>query len=272
VSSGTPTSGAVSVLDRPNSHIGRSVPRPNARRLLHGRGQFVDDIVLPPLAHVAFWRSPFAQARIKGIEREATARSPGVIRVVTGAEIAKICSPWVGVLAHHQGIKSAPQYPLAMERTCWQGEAVAAVVASARRAAEHALERLAVDLEELPAVTDMASALVPATPLIHPELGDNLTFERKLEVGDVDGAFENAAAVVEHSFGRNTGVTLEPRAILADYDPAEHRLTIYHSFQTPHMMQDIVARHLGVPAANVRVICRDVGGSFGLRCTSIPTR
>ena len=271
MSSAAATSG-VSVLDRPNSYIGRSVPRPNARRLLHGRGQFVDNIVLPRMAHVAFWRSPFAHARIKGIEREPAARSPGVMRVVTGAEIAEICRPWVGVLAHLEGIKSAPQYPLAMERACWQGEAVAAVVASTRRAAEDALERLAVDLEELPAVTDMASALDPATPLIHPELGDNLTFERKLEVGDVDGAFENAAAVVEHSFrfGRHTGVTLEPRAILADYDPAEHRLTIYHSFQAPHMMQDIVARHLDVPAANVRVICRDVGGSFGIKVHIYP--
>ena len=108
--------------------------------------------------------------------------------------------------------------------------------------------------------------------MIHPELGDNLTFERKLEVGDVDGAFDDAAAVVEHSFrfGRHTGVTLEPRAILADYDPAEHRLTIYHSFQAPHMMQDIVARHLDVPAANVRVICRDVGGSFGIKVHIYP--
>ena len=118
----------------------------------------------------------------------------------------------------------------------------------------------------------MERALDPATPVIHPELGDNLTFERKLDVGDVDGAFANAAAVVEHTFrfGRHTGVTLEPRAILADYDPAEHRLTIYHSFQAPHMMQDIVARHLDIPAANVRVICRDVGGSFGIKVHIYP--
>jgi aerobic carbon-monoxide dehydrogenase large subunit len=219
LSSAAATSG-VSVLDRPNSYIGRSVPRPNARRLLHGRGQFVDDVVLPRLAHVAFWRSPFAHARIKSIETKAAARSPGVIRVVTGPDIAELCTPWVGVLAHLQGIKSAPQHPLAVERVCWQGEGVVAVVATTRRAAEDALELVAVELEELPAVTDMERALDPTTPVIHPELGDNLTFERKLDVGDVDGAFANAAAVVEHSFrfGRHTGVTLEPRAILADYE------------------------------------------------------
>jgi aerobic carbon-monoxide dehydrogenase large subunit len=272
VSKGTAGSGGVSVLDRPNSYIGRTVPRPNARRLLHGRGQFVDDVALPRLAHVAFWRSPFAHARIARIETAAAASSPGVIRVVTGAEIAKLCKPWVGVLAHLQGIKSAPQHPLALERACWQGEAIVAVVATSRPAAEDALEQLTVDLEELPAVTDMETALDPATPVIHPELGDNLTFERKLEVGDVDGAFANAAAVVEHTFrfGRHTGVTLEPRAILADYDPAEHRLTIYHSFQAPHMMQDIVARHLDIPAPSVRVICRDVGGSFGIKVHIYP--
>jgi carbon-monoxide dehydrogenase large subunit len=272
VSNGAPGSSGVSVLDRPNSYIGRSVPRPNARRLLHGRGQFVDDVVLPRLAHVAFLRSPFAHARIGSIETAAAARSPGVIRIVTGAEIAKLCTPWVGVLAHLQGIKSAPQYPLATLRACWQGEAVAAVVATTRRAAEDALELIAVDFEELPPVTDMERALDPAAPVIHPELGDNLTFERKLEVGDVDSAFADAAAVVEHTFqfGRHTGVTLEPRAILADYDPSEHRLTIYHSFQAPHMMQDIVARHLDIPAANVRVICRDVGGSFGIKVHIYP--
>ncbi len=257
---------------RPNSYIGRSVPRPNARRLLQGRGQFVDDILLPRTVQVAFYRSPLAHARIGRIETAAAAASPGVIRVVTGAEIATICTPWVGVLAHLQGIKSAPQYPLALERACWQGEPIVAVVATSRRAAEDALELLAVELEELPAVTDPETALDPGTAVIHQELGDNLCFERKLEIGDVERAFAGAAAVVEHSFrfGRHTGVTLEPRAILADYDPAEHRLTIYHSFQAPHMMQDVVARHLDIPATNVRVICKDVGGSFGIKVHIYP--
>jgi aerobic carbon-monoxide dehydrogenase large subunit len=263
---------AVSLLDRPNSYIGRNVPRPNARRLLHGRGQFVDDVVLPRIAHVAFYRSPLAHARIESIDAEAAAASPGVIRVVTGAEMARVCSPWVGVLEHLPGIKSAPQYPLAIDRACWQGEAIAAVVAESRRAAEDAVELVSVELEELPVVADMETALDPKTPVIHPDLGDNLTFERKLEVGDVDDAFAAASAVVEHTFrfGRHTGVTLEPRAILADYNAAEHQLTIYHSFQAPHMMQDIVARHLDVPATNVRVICRDVGGSFGIKVHIYP--
>jgi aerobic carbon-monoxide dehydrogenase large subunit len=262
----------ISVLDRPNSYIGRSVPRPNAPRLVQGRGQFVDDIRLPRLAHVAFWRSPLAHARIKAIDTSRAAASHGVIRVVTGQELSALCTPWVGVLAHLQGIKSAKQHPLAIERATWQGEAVVAVVAESRAAAEDAVALVEVELEELPAVTDMETALDSSTPVIHAELGDNLTFERKLDVGDVDAAFADAHLVVEETFhiGRHTGVTLEPRAILADYNAGEHLLTIYHSFQAPHMMQDIVSRHLGIPASRIRVICRDVGGSFGIKVHIYP--
>src|SRR5690606_25573335 len=111
-----------------------------------------------------------------------------VVAVVTGPDLAEVITPWVGVLTHLKGIKSAPQYPLAVERACWRGEAVCAVVARTRALAEDAAELVEVDYEELPAVSDPETALDPATPVIHPELGDNLTFERKLEVGTVDQA------------------------------------------------------------------------------------
>src|SRR5262249_4266880 len=113
----------LSALDRPNSYIGRSVPRPNLARLTQGRGQYVSDIVLPRMAHVAFVRSPHAHARIKNIDATEAKKSPGVIAVVTGAELAKVITPWVGVLTHLKGIKSAPQYAMAVDRACWQGEA-----------------------------------------------------------------------------------------------------------------------------------------------------
>ena len=101
----------LTALDRPNSYIGRSVPRPNLQRLTQGRGQYVSDVTLPRMAHVAFVRSPHAHARIKSIGAEAAKKSPGVIAVVTGAELAKVMTPWVGVLTHLKGLKSAPQYP-----------------------------------------------------------------------------------------------------------------------------------------------------------------
>src|SRR4029079_17537669 len=91
---------ALTALDRPNSYIGRSVPRPNLGRLLQGRGQYVSDLVLPRMAHVAFVRSPHAHARILGVQADVARAMPGVVAVVTGAELAKVCTPWVGVLSH----------------------------------------------------------------------------------------------------------------------------------------------------------------------------
>src|ERR1700758_3271282 len=126
----------LTALDRPNSYIGRSVPRPNLARLTQGRGQYVSDVTLPRMAHVAFVRSPYAHARIKAIDTDSAKKSPGVIAVVTGAELSEVITPWVGVLTHLKGIKSAPQHAIAIERACWQGEAVCAVVAKSRAEAE----------------------------------------------------------------------------------------------------------------------------------------
>ena len=184
----------LTALDRPNSYIGRSVPRPNLARLTQGRGQYVSDVTLPRMAHVAFVRSPHAHARIKNIATAEAKQAPGVIAVVTGAELAKVITPWVGVLTHLKGIKSAPQHAIAVERACWQGEAVCAVVAKSRAEAEDACALVGVDYEVLAAVTDAETALDAATPVIHPELGDNLTFERVLNAGDPDKGFAEADA------------------------------------------------------------------------------
>ena len=139
------------------------MPRPNLARLTQGRAQFVSDVTLPRMAHVAFVRSPHAHARITAIETAAAKKAPGVIAVVTGAELAKVITPWVGVLTHLKGIKSAPQHAIAVDRACWQGEAVCAVVARTRAEAEDACELVEVGYEELPAVTDAETALDPGT-------------------------------------------------------------------------------------------------------------
>ena len=258
---------ALSVLDRPNSYIGKTVPRPNLERLMQGRGLYVSDMELPRMAHVVFLRSPHAHAKIGNIELSTARRMPGVIAVVTGHELAAVITPWVGVLSHLKGLKSAPQHAIAIDRVCWQGEAVAAVVATSRAAAEDAAEHVSVEYEELEAVTDMRTALDPATPVIHASLGDNLAFERNLDAGEVDRAFADSDEVVEAEFifGRHTGVTLEPRAVVADWNAAEARLTIYQGTQAPHMVQNIAALHLGLKESQVRVVCKDVGGSFGIK-------
>jgi carbon-monoxide dehydrogenase large subunit len=252
-------------------YIGQSVPRANAKRLLQGRGAYVDDLRLPRLAHVVFYRSPYAHARIKSLRKEKAQALPGIIAVLDGKEIAEYCTPWVGVLAHLKGIKSPPQHAVAVDRACWQGEAVAAVVAETRARAEDALALIEVEWEELPAVIDMEESLA-GKRIIHREFSDNICFHRAHDTGGVDEAFAQADVVVEETFdfGRHTGVCLETRSILADYNAAEHSLTVYHSTQAPHMMQDIFSRHLGIPEASVRVIARDVGGSFGIKVHVYP--
>ena len=247
-------------------YIGQSVPRANAQRLLQGRGAFTDDLRFPRLAHVAFFRSPYAHARIKKLDLEKARTQPGVIGVFDGRAVAEYCTPWVAVLAHLKGIKSPPQHAVAIERACWQGEACAAVVAESRTQAEDAVGLIEAQWEELPVVVDMEDSL-KNTSTIHPELGDNICFRRELDTGGVDEIFAKAEVVVEDTFhfGRHTGVCLEGRAILADYNAAEHSLTVYHATQAPHMMQDIFSRHLNIPEANVRVISKDVGGSFGIK-------
>jgi aerobic carbon-monoxide dehydrogenase large subunit len=260
-----------SVTDDPR-YIGASVSRPGARRLVEGRGTYVDDVKLPRMAHVVYWRSPVAHCRITGIDRTAAAAMPGVIAIIDGVEVATVCKPWVATLSHLAGMKSAPQHALAIDRACWQGEPVVAVVAETRVQAEDALQHLQVDWQDLPAAVDMHTALDAATPLIHPELGDNLCFTRSLDTGGVDAAFEAAHVVAEATFdfGRHTGVTLEPRCQIADWNPGDQRLTVYHSQQAPHMMQDLYARQFGLAESAVRVICKDVGGSFGIKVHAYP--
>lgn len=254
-------------FDRPNSYIGKSVPRPNIERLLQGRGEYVSDLALPRMAHVVFVRSPHAHARIAGIEADTAKAAPGVIAVVTGAELATVITPWVGVLSHLAGMKSAPQHAIAVDRACWQGEAVAAVVARSRAEAEDAAELVEVEYEPLTALADPLAALEPGAPVLHPDLGDNLAYERRINVGEVERAFEEAAHVVaaRFEFGRHTGVTLEARAVVADYNSGTGRLTVYQGTQAPHMVQNILATHLGLEEAQVRVVCKDVGGSFGIK-------
>jgi len=129
-------------LDRPNSYIGRSVPRPNAKRLLAGRGRYISDLKLPRMLYAAFLRSPHAHAKIVAINTEQARALEGVHLVATGEDLAKICTPWTGTLDHFKGMTSAPQLPLPLDRVVWAGQAVVAVVAESRALAEDAVQKL----------------------------------------------------------------------------------------------------------------------------------
>ena len=253
--------------DRPNRYIGRSMRRPNARRLVAGRATYVDDMALPRMVHLAFVRCPHAHAEIERIDTGAARALPGVVRIVDGAELAETCGPWTGVLTHLQGLKSAPQHAIAVARACFQGEPVVAVAAVSRAVAEDAAALVEVAYRELPAVTDKERALDPDEPVIHPDLGDNLAWRKEVVGGDPDAGFAAADKIVEETFyfSRHTGVTLEPRGLIADYEPTDGRLTVYHSGQAPHNMQAIFAALLDMEEAKIRVVSRDVGGSFGIK-------
>lgn len=252
---------------QPGVHVGRPLPRPNAKRLVAGRGNYVTDMKLPRMLHAAFVRSPFAHARILRIDVEAARAAPGVALVATGEDLAKLCTPWVGTLDHFKGMKSEPQRPLPLDRVTWSGQAVVAVVAESRAAAEDASELVEIEFEDLPVLADLDTALAPDAPRLVEGFADNLCFRSALESGAVDDLFASAAHIVEAdlAFGRHTGVTLEPRAIIADYDASEHALTVHHGTQTPFQFQDLYSRHYGIPEGRVRVVAPDVGGSFGVK-------
>src|ERR1051325_2575456 len=154
--------------------IGRRMPRADARRLAEGKGRYTDDLDVANVGHVAFLRSPHAHARIVAIDTAAAKQRPGVVALVTGDDLAAICKPWQARLAPFPVHRSPPQHPLARGEACWQGEAVAAVVAQTRAQAEDAIEAIAVDWEELPAIPDLATASAPGMPAANSAKSDNL--------------------------------------------------------------------------------------------------
>lgn len=248
-------------------HIGQSQRRENARRHLAGRGRFVSDLALPRMLHAVFVRSPMAKGRLVEIDTSEAEQSPGVVRILTAAELNARCKPWVGTLDHFAGMQSPQMNILAEEEVLWTGQPVAMIIAKSRAEAEDAADLVMVDIEDSEPVTDGAAALQDGAPLANSSARDNLCYEALLETPAVNEAFADAAHVVEASFtfGRHTAVTLEPRAVIADFDPSSGALTVHHGTQTPYQFQDVYARHFGLPEGKVRVIAPDVGGSFGMK-------
>ena len=247
--------------------IGQSPARPNAIKSIQGRARYLDDITLTGMLHVCYVRSPYAHAKIADIDTSAALEVSGVSHVITGQDIAAVCKPWTARLTNLGEMKTAPQAALPTDVVRWQGEPVAAVVASSRAVAEDAAGLVEVDFAELPAVVDPEAALKPDAPLVHPELETNLAWSINIDTGEVDEALAGSDLMIEKTFevNRQTGVTLEPRGAIADYDPAKRYLTLYLTSQVPHVQRYVYARQLGLKEANVRIICPDIGGGFGLK-------
>ena len=260
--------------------MGASVKRREDPRFMTGKGNYVDDLKLPGMTYAAFVRSPHAHAKIGKIDTAKALKYPGVVAVFTGKDMTGVNSLPCGwdlrkdknVPGVVQDLAMVPHMPLSSDVARHVGDPVAVVIADSQDAALDAAELVSVQWEPLPSVTVTDRAGQPGAAQIHAGAPGNIAFKWELGGGDVDAAFKSADVVLSETFtmGRHTGVTLEARAILADFDPSERRLTVYHSFQAPNMMQDILARHLNLPEQDVRVICKDVGGSFGIKVHIYP--
>src|SRR5262247_4326228 len=199
-------------------YVGRPLKRSEDPKLVAGRGQYVDDITLPGLAHLAFLRSPHAHARIRALGTEAARKAPGVVRVATADDLGPL-QP-LSFMATIPGLTQAPCPYLAGAVVDSTGVPVAAVVAESAVLARDAAELIEVEYEPLPPIADPERGLEPGAPLSHPELGTNQAFSWPMKGGDVEGAFARAARVVNVRLdhGRLAGVPMEPRGVLARYD------------------------------------------------------
>jgi aerobic carbon-monoxide dehydrogenase large subunit len=259
-------------MKAPDGLIGVSRPRSTARRLVAGQGSYTDDIVLPGMLHVTFVRSAMAHGRILSIDADEARTMPGVVGLFDGKDIAAVCKPFQ---VHHAALphyRNAVQPILAIDEVLWQGMPIVAVVATSRAAAEDAADTVFVDIDELPVVADPEAALAEDAPPRLATEESNLALDMRIVHGDVDAAFADAFAIVEHDFdfGRQAGVSLECRSIIADYRSGQGTLDIVQSHQVPHMMRELFADHLGIDAIRVHVRCPDVGGAFGIKLHAYP--
>jgi len=223
------------------------------------------------MVHVAFARSPHPHASIGRLDRAATLAVPGVLACVTGDELAREVRPLVAE-SRMKDYKATRWPVLAVEKTRFVGEAVAAVVAEDRYSAEDGVDALVVDWRPLPPISDAPGAMAAAATLVHAEAGTNVLLTRTFAQGDVDAAIDGAPLVVgdRFRFHRHAPVALENRTCLAEFERVEGRLTVWSSTQVPGMLRDALADLLTMPSHRIHVIAPDVGGGFGLKSAIYP--
>ncbi len=260
--------------------IGQPIRRREDMRLITGKGQFSDDMNLPGQTYAVFLRAPHAHARIGAIDTAAALKMPGVLAVLTGKDLLADGLkpiPHTPLLAHPAEIIpentdgtpvfTAPHYPLATDKVRFVGEAVAIVVATSIAAAKDGAEAIAIDYEPLPAVTDTVAAAAPDAPQLWDQ-HSNVALDARLgDAAATAAAFKRAAHVVKFKtwVQRITGVPMEPRAALSEYDPQTKRYMLHAGSGGAVRLKNDLATVLGVPSDDVRVLMYDVGGNFGTR-------
>jgi carbon-monoxide dehydrogenase large subunit len=258
--------------------VGQSVRRLEDPRLIQGLGRYSDDVSLPREAHAVLARSPHGHARVRAIDTRAALKAPGVLAVLTAAELT---ADGVGHLPTDRNRKrrdGSPAFPtprpaLLGERVRHVGDPVALVVAETHVQALDAADRLRIDYEPLPAVAGIANALRPGAPAVWDEVPDNIAFLAQAGSREaVDRAFAGAAHVARVDFvvTRVAAAPLEPRAAVGEYDRRSGRYTLHTGIQAPHGTRTLVANVLKVPQSHVRVVTGEVGGSFGMRSGLYP--
>ncbi|MFP3914989.1 MAG: aerobic carbon-monoxide dehydrogenase large subunit [Actinomycetota bacterium] len=250
--------------------LGHSVRRREDDRFIQGAGNYVDDVVLPGMLHMAIVRSPVAHARIRSIDTSAAEATDGVVAVVTGEALAAHDLAWMPTLS------GDTQAVLATDKVRYQGQEVAAVIATDPYVARDATVLVDVDYEELGAITSPQQALAEGAELIRDEKEgqtDNLVYEWETGSKDAtDRAFEQADMVVslETHYPRSHPSPLETCGAVADINPATGQATIYLTSQAPHAHRTLFALVAGLPEENIRIISPDIGGGFGNKVPIYP--
>ncbi|HZP41804.1 MAG TPA: xanthine dehydrogenase family protein molybdopterin-binding subunit [Candidatus Binatia bacterium] len=247
--------------------VGATVKRVEDPRFLTGQGEYVTVTSVPGMVEMVIVRSPHAHARIEGIDVEAARRHPGVLAVLTGAELKDRMRPLRALLdtGVNPSYKAADWYMLAWDKVRHVGEGVALVIAESRYVAEDAAELVEVDYEPLPALVDPEQAAADRTNLVHEEWGDNLLCHTEYANADVDAAFARAKVVVREKIhtNRHTALPLEARACIAEFNPVRGEMLLRSTTQMPHMVRTKLAERFDWPESKIRVIGPDMGGGFG---------
>ncbi len=246
--------------------IGLPVKRREDRRLLTGRGRFVDDVRLPDLVHATIVRSPHAHARVLEVQARRARALPGVVAVLTIADLPE-CVAAVPPLVASPRFRAYAQPAIAGPKVRHAGEAVAVVVADDAYGAADAADAVVVEYAVLPAAATVEAALAPGAARVFDEWPDNVAGPSTAAVGDVTHGFAQAHAIVEAALNvpRVAAMPIEPRGIVAQPDAPDGRLTVWTSTQVPFAVRAAIAAALGLAEEQVRVIAPDVGGGFGAK-------
>jgi aerobic carbon-monoxide dehydrogenase large subunit len=248
------------------NYVGTSVTRKEDNRLLRGSGLFVGDIQRPGMLFAAILRSPIPHGKLKHVDIEQAKKMPGVVSVITFADMANV-KPIPMRLAPRDDLIRALQKPLASDRVRYVGEPLAVVIADSRYHAEDALEVIAIEIDELEAVVDARRAVEKGAPILHPAVPDNIAGHFVEKTGDVERALATADVVFEEEFyiQRHSGVPLEPRGLVAEYDEGQPLLTIWGPTKVVHFNHAVLAGLLDMPLSQIRMIELENGGGYGIR-------